>query len=321
MKPATLFTLMASGALAAATPAIPGYSARARGTTTPQQHVPLRLLHTFTPISTVTGKGNSRLFASSSSSKESTKGGAVLALPNNNLSTAQATIRIPAAKMPTAGPTANNTVGEYAASFWVGIDSATDACADSGAGSLRAGVDIFWDGTLGGQQRPFAWYQGPGQAGEVGFDEGFSVAEGDVVRFTLEAGAAGPDGKEVEAVAVVAENFGRNVSRVIRKNAVPVKRVRQVLPAEAGGKRLCRGEAAWMVEDFPLQGRPEFPTALVNFTSVTFNAGVVLDDGKEMDLTDAEVLDIRLEAQGGRLTSCEVVGGAKVRCARVVRDD
>ncbi|KAL2179056.1 concanavalin A-like lectin/glucanase domain-containing protein [Thermothelomyces heterothallicus CBS 202.75] len=307
MKPTVVLTLLASGAYAAATPAIPGYSPRTRGMN-PQHHAPLRLLHTFTPIST-SGK-NFRFLASST---ESTKGGAILGLPDNDLSTVRTTIRIPAAKMPTAGPTANNTVGEYAASFWVGIDSATDAC--GAGGSLRAGVDIFWDGTLGGQQTPFAWYQGPGQADVVGFGGGFPVGEGDLVRLTLEAGPAGG-----EEIAVVAENFGRNVTRA-DEGAVPVRKVRKVLPAEAGGQKLCRGEAAWMVEDFPLQGRPEFPTALANFTSVTFNSGITLDDGTEKDLTGAEVLDIQLEAQGGRLTSCEVVDDRNVKCARAVGDN
>jgi hypothetical protein len=177
-------------------------------------------------------------------------------------------------------------------------------------------VDIFWDGTLGGVQRPFAWYQGPGQASETGF-AGFEVAVGDLVRFTLEVGSD----NDTEEVVVVAENFGGNVTCLSEgAAAVPVRSVRQVLPASVGGKTLCRGEAAWVVEDFPIEGRPDFPVALANFTSVTFGAGVTLEDGSAKDVTGAEVLDIRLEAQGGRLTSCEVVDGKKVKCARVVGD-
>jgi hypothetical protein len=77
-----------------------------------------------------------------------------------------------------------------------------------------------------------------------------------------------------------------------------------------------------VVEDFPLAGLPDFPVALTNFTSVTFGgAGVTLADGTTRDVADAEAFDVSLEAQGGRLTSCEVVGGKKVKCERVVGDN
>jgi hypothetical protein len=202
----------------------------------------------------------------------------------------------------------------------VGIDGVTSdpssACGNGGA-TLRAGVDIFFDGTLGGRQTPFAWYQftPKGQEEEVGF-EGFAVAEGDLVRFTLTSSGSTEGGE----VVVLAENFGGNVS--CADGATPVKSVRQVLPAGEGGKELCGREAAWVVEDFPLAGLPDFPVALANFTSVTFNkAGVTLEDGSKRDVTGAEVRDIRLQAQGGRLTSCEVVDGKKVKCTRVVGDN
>ncbi|KAK3299373.1 concanavalin A-like lectin/glucanase domain-containing protein [Chaetomium fimeti] len=223
--------------------------------------------------------------------------------------------------MPTAGPTANNTVGVYAASFWVGIDSATPASAacGGGGGSLRAGVDVFWDGTLDGAQKPVAWFQGPGQGAEEGFGGGFVVGEGDLVRFTLGLEAGGVDGAG-EEVVVVAENFGRNVT-CVGEGAVPVGSVRKVLPAGGEGEGLCRREAAWVVEDFPIEGMPELPVALVDFGSVTFGAGVTLEDGSERDLAGAEVLDVKLEEQGGRLTSCEIVDGKKVKCARVVGDN
>ncbi|KAL2151915.1 hypothetical protein VTH82DRAFT_5099, partial [Thermothelomyces myriococcoides] len=132
MKPTVALTLFSSGAYAAVTPVIPGYSPRRIRGMNPHHHGSLRLLHTHTPIST--SGVNIQSFASSA---ESTKGGAILALPDNDLSTVSATIRIPAVGMPTEGPTANNTVGEYSVSFWVGIDSATDACAAGGL--LRAG--------------------------------------------------------------------------------------------------------------------------------------------------------------------------------------
>ncbi|KAK4041704.1 concanavalin A-like lectin/glucanase domain-containing protein [Parachaetomium inaequale] len=308
MKPTTLLTLLATataGTSAAATRPLPLAPTRPRDAAAQHPH---RLLHTLTPAAPSTA--NFRVLAAAT---ESTKGGAVLTLPNSKLSTIHATLRVPEAKIPTAGPTANNPVGVYAASFWVGADAVvTGACA--GGGALRAGVDIFYDGTLGGVQRPFVWYQGPGQGSETGF-AGFEVAAGDLVRFKLEVGS-----EEGGEVVVVAENFGGNVTCVKDNGAVPVSSVRQVLPASVGGKTLCRGEAAWVVEDFPLEGLPDFPVALANFTSVAFGAGVTLEDGSERDLAGAEVLDVRLEAQGGRLTSCEVVDGKKVKCARVVGD-
>ncbi|KAH6845543.1 concanavalin A-like lectin/glucanase domain-containing protein [Chaetomium sp. MPI-CAGE-AT-0009] len=320
MKATTLLTLLATVTGTTTAARLPQRATR--GTTNPQkqqQHPPYRLLHTL-PNTTPT-PGNARLLTTTTTAAdESTKGGAILTLPNTTptntttptplLTTITGTFRVPAARMPTAGPTANNTAAVYAASFWVGIDAASASC--NGGGALRAGVDIFWDGTLDGAQTPFAWVQGPGQGTEVGFEEGFVVGEGDLVRFTLGL-------ESEEGVVVVAENFGRNAT--CAAGGVPVKSVRQVLNAGGEGKKLCRREAAWVVEDFPLDGLPDIPVALADFGSVTFGAGVTLEDGSERDLAGAEVLDVKLAQQGGRLTSCEIVDGKKVKCARVVGDN
>jgi hypothetical protein len=143
----------------------------------------------------------------------------------------------------------------------------------------------------------------------VGFDEGFSVSPGDVLRFTLDAGS------------VIAENFGGNVTCVDGTNgAQPIRTVRQVLSPGAGGRGLCGTEAAFIVDDPPLDSLPDVPVALANFTSVTFGTSVTLADGSVKDLGAAEVLDVRQQQQGGRLTSCEVVEGKKVKCDRVVGD-
>ncbi|KAK4157587.1 concanavalin A-like lectin/glucanase domain-containing protein [Chaetomidium leptoderma] len=325
MKPTTLLTLLLTTSASAAT--LP------RNANPPQQHQQqqrqqhrLALLHTLTPAPAAS---QFRLLAATT---ESVKGGAILTT-DQPFASAQGTFRVPDAKVPTTGPTANNPVGVYAASFWVGIDSArpttttttggpsADAC--GGGLALRAGVDVFYDGTFGGPQTPFAWYQfAPAMGSEKGF-EGFAVAAGDLVRFTLEAGSGGGGGDDdKKEVVVVAENFGGNVT--CANGATPVVSVRQVLPASttAGGARLCAKEAAWMVEDFPLAGLPDFPVALANFTSVAFGgAGVTLADGSKKDVTGTEVLDVRLQQQGGRLTSCEVVDGKKVKCDRVVGDN
>ncbi|SPQ21783.1 9298333f-4073-4797-940f-b288c56e4412 [Thermothielavioides terrestris] len=303
MKPTTLLThLLTTTAASAAT--LP----RALHPTHPRDAPQYRLLHTFS--SSAPSSSNAHLL--SATNTESTKGGAILTLPssssssNNNTSSAritsvQTTFRIPHAQPPATGPTANNPVGVYAASFWVGIDAAGAAASSScsgGGAALRAGVDIFWDGTVGGEQTPFAWYQfataaaAAGQQGQQGSgtgfgQDGFAVAAGDVVRFTLSAGGTGgADGEQVVAV-VLAENFGANVSHadVVGRSASggggakPVRSVKQVVTAPAG---LCGQQAAWVVEDFPLEGRPDVPVAFANFTSVTFDgAGVALADGSK----------------------------------------
>ncbi|KAK4122273.1 concanavalin A-like lectin/glucanase [Parathielavia appendiculata] len=337
----TLFILLVTtitGATSATVPLAP---------TRPRDASQFRLLHTLTP----SPPSHSRFLtaaapaAADDSTTETTKGGAVLTLPASDtsaISSVQATFRVPSAVPPATGPTAGNPVGLYAASFWVGIDSVgpfSFSCPGSGGGSggggasrraLRAGVDIFYDGTLGGEQSPFAWYQfaaasgssgsdpGSGQGGTTTGLEGFGIIPGDLVRFTLSAGSGDAAGESV--VVVLAENFGANVS--CAEGATPVTSVRQVLPVGEGGPALCGREAAWMVEDFPLAGLPDFPIALANFTSVTFgSAGVTLEDGSKRDVTGAEVMDVRLEAQGGRLTSCEVLDGKKVKCTRVLDDN
>ncbi|KAL2134459.1 hypothetical protein VTI74DRAFT_105 [Chaetomium olivicolor] len=305
MKPTTLLTLFTTGASAATLPV-------KQAPTLPRDASQLRLLHTLTPSAP---PGGARLLAAST---ESTKGGAILTLPekDNQISSVQATIRVPLAEPPTRGPTANNPVGVYAASFWVGIDSALSPGSDpSCPGSLRAGVDIFYDGTLGGPQTPFAWYQFAPEKGSVTGFADFAVAAGDLVRFTAQAGGSTSSGD----VTVVAENFG-NVTCV--NGAQPVKTARQTWPAGGEGQKLCGREAAWVVEDFPLAGMPQFPVALANFTTVTFGAaGVTLAGGEKRDVTGAGVTDVRQQRQGGRLTSCEVVEGKKVKCSRVVGDN
>ncbi|KAJ4306476.1 hypothetical protein N0V88_001279 [Collariella sp. IMI 366227] len=299
MKPTTVLVLFTTGALAAT---LPVQKTPAR----PRDASQLRLLHTFTP----SAPPGARVLAAST---ESTKGGAILTVPDENekISSVQATIRIPLGDAPIRGPTANNPVGVYAASFWMGIDSARSPGSDSSCpGSLRAGVDVFFDGTLGGPQTPFVWYQfAPAQSGATGFAD-FSVEIDDLVRFTAEVGGGDSE------VAVVAENFG-NVTCV--NGATPVKTARQTWPAGGEGQKVCGKEAAWVVEDFPLAGLPQFPVALANFTSVAFGAaGVTLADGQRRDISGAEVMDVWQQRQGGRLTDCEVVWGKKLKCSRVV---
>ncbi|KAK3988616.1 putative acid proteinase, partial [Cladorrhinum sp. PSN332] len=263
----------------------------------------LRLLHTSTPSTPSSRIASSRIgFTSTSTSREeeSTKGGALLSLSpssqnNNTLTSVTATFQIPQAKMPTRGPTANQTLGLYAASFHIGIDSVSGTCSSF----LRAGVDIFRDGSLDEDlQDPQAWYQfGPNDP--VGFGN-FSVAEGELVRVT------------VGVTEVKIENFGANVT--CARGLAP----KQVASAKIDAKgSLCAREVAWTVEDFPLAGLPGIPVALADFGAVRFrDVGVLGSETK--NATGAVVSDVRLAAQGGRLTSCLVTGeGGEVRCDRV----
>ncbi|KAK3897111.1 hypothetical protein C8A05DRAFT_39344, partial [Staphylotrichum tortipilum] len=151
-----------------------------------------RLLHTL-PISSPQTHSLASTSQNSAAFTESTRGGALLPL-SSPLTILHATLRLPSARPPTTGPTSNNPVGVYAASFWLGIDtplSSSPSPSPRGCTALvRAGVDIFWDGTLGGAQTPFAWVQYSdggstgGPNGERGFEGGFDIAEGDLVRFT-----------------------------------------------------------------------------------------------------------------------------------------
>ena len=250
----------------------------------------------------------------------SVQGGAVLSAPRKKkVQSVTGTFRVPEAKMPTAGPTANNPVGVYSASIWVGIDGVkattsttkpTASC-DASAVSLRLGVDIFYDGTFGGPQTPFAWHQYLPRSA-TGFSN-FSVAAGDLVRLTASAAASGGKGG-----TVTIENFGK-AARLGRKT-VAVQVSTHTFDGEPQLPALCQTQAAWMVEDFPIAGLPDFPIALTNFTSVEFGKlGVRSEEGSEMGVGKAKVVDIYQEPQGGRLTECGLVArDGKVVCRRVV---
>ncbi|KAK0668888.1 putative acid proteinase [Cercophora samala] len=270
---------------------------------------PIRLLHTAPkPHASHQFQGARILAQGAQTEEESTLGGAAVSTTDSNqkVTSVSAAFVIPHAGMPTSGPTANNTAGMYAASFHIGIDSFSAGC--DGNRFLRAGVDIFWDGTIGGEQNPWVWYQSsPADEDGLGFS-GFSAAAGDLVRFSV-------SGTEVKV-----ENFGANVTCI--KGLKPKQSVTQTVD----GAGLCGGEAAWAVEDFPLAGLPNFPVALADFGGVVFKEVEVSFEGGSTGAASgnaegAEVRDVRLAAQGGRLTACEVVeGGKKVKCDRVVEE-
>ncbi|KAK4228774.1 putative acid proteinase [Podospora fimiseda] len=267
------------------------------------QQYQLRLLHTSTPSSPSSFRTTSSRIGIASQQQESTKGGALLTSDDatSSFKQIQTTFLIPQAKIPTRGPTANQTTILYASSFHIGIDSFSLLCP---SGFLRAGVDIFYDGTLGDPslQKPQAWYQL--YPSDPSVFPNFTVAEGETVRVT------------VGNTEVKIENFGLNVTCVNGK--IP----KQVSTVKIDGKGVCGKEAGWIVEDFPLAGLPGIPVALADFGSVRFGGVSVKSGGEEggieKNAEGATVSDIWVEAQGGRLTSCEVgMEGGEVRCDRV----
>ncbi|KAK4177586.1 putative acid proteinase [Triangularia setosa] len=270
---------------------------------------PIRLLHTAPKPHNAPPQFRGARILSQAETEESTLGGAAIAAGSDHkVTSVSAAFVIPHARMPTTGPTANNTVGMYAASFHVGIDSFSAACGPDKSRFLRAGVDVFWDGTIGGEQNPWVWYQSsPTDEDGLGFSN-FSAAAGDLVRFSV-------TGTEVKV-----ENFGANVT------CVKGLKAKQSVVQKISGAGLCGGEAAWAVEDFPLAGLPNFPVALADFGGVVFKeVEVGFERGKNGTVSKnaegAKVRDVRLAAQGGRLTACEVVeGGKKVKCDRVVEE-
>lgn len=242
--------------------------------------------------------GSKSAFSALASSPESQKAGARLA--GSGLTTASAIFTIPAAEMPTTGPTANNQNGIYQASYWVGIDGVSSC---PGA-SLRAGVDTFWDTGMRTTAAWFEWY--PSTPTE--YFANFTVVQGDVVRVSATAGEDGTGG------SVTVEKLDGTGCE-----AKVLASVTRTFEGKTGGDRLCLSEAAWVVEDYPLASLPEIPLALANFTEVQFSKMGAGTAGGKVPLTGLEVFDINLQAQGGQLADCEVGSdGVSVDCKRVV---
>jgi hypothetical protein len=259
---------------------------------------------THAPIPSIPGPtfrlpGSKSAFTSPSASAaapESQKAGA--RLEGSNITSVSATFQIPSAEMPTTGPTADNQNGVYQASYWVGLDGVTAASCGGGV-SLRGGVDTFWDTGMRTTGAWWEWYpnEGPSQFGN------FTVQQGDVVRITTTADGDGMGG-EVKVEKLDGPGCGAEV----------LASASHRFEGEAGA-RLCLGEAAVVIEDYPIQDRPDYPLPFANFTEVVF--GEIKVNGKAAE--GLEVFDINLEAQGGRLTDCEVEAGS-VDCKRVVGD-
>ncbi|KAB5563203.1 concanavalin A-like lectin/glucanase domain-containing protein [Coniochaeta sp. 2T2.1] len=280
-----------------------------RAASSRQQHrraaLPYELSHV--PIPSIPGptffspntKSKSFAVSAAAAPPESQIAGARLLSPNTT--SVSAVIQIPFAELPTTGPTAGNENGLYQATYWVGIDGLTSTSC-SGR-SLRAGVDTFWDS---GSQSAGAWWEWYPQEGPVLFAD-LEVDQGDVVRITVTADADGAGGE-----AVVEKLAGLECGSEVLATG------RQRFDGIAAGNKLCLAEAEWVVEDYPILNRPDYPLPLANFSVVEFERvkvnGQLVGEG-------AEVFDIHLEAQGGRLTDCDFEGDkGRVQCKRVVGD-
>ncbi|KAK3325592.1 concanavalin A-like lectin/glucanase domain-containing protein [Apodospora peruviana] len=265
-----------------------------------QQQRPIRLLHRLASHSSPSSSSINKNIQRQQTS-ESTVAGAILSFSSPPVHSTQGTFRVPIACMPTSGPTANNPVGIYAASFQIGIDSLL--CQKS----LRLGIDIVWDGTLGGEQTPFAWHHYLPDFPVSGFAK-FSVAAGDLVRLTASTSA--------EEMMVKIENFGNCTTTTTSPKAV----AEHSFPAPVEEEECDQQAAGWMIEDLLLAGLPDIPVALANFTAVQFGIlKVSTEKGETVNAKGAEVKNIYQQAQGGRLTDCAVAeDGGSMKCERIV---
>lgn len=294
MKPSTLLPLIGliATSSAAATPHL-----------TPRRPASHKLTHT--PPSSIPNPGGKSAFATTST-PESTKAGYSLAMGTspNPLRRTEAYFTIPVASMPETGPTAGNQNGVYQASYWIGIDGLA-SCPHA---SLRAGVDTFWDS---GMQTTNAWYEWYPSSPAVDFGN-FTVKQGEMVRISALADEDGRGG--TVTVERVVDILGEVLGSVSHR-----------LEGKDGDDVLCLREGNFVVEDYPLADRPEYPLALANFTSVLFERMCVAGGGEGecpggyiLDDDPTRLFDIRLEAQGGKLTSCGMENAMSVRCDRVV---
>jgi hypothetical protein len=295
MKFAVLITT-ALGAVGASANLVKSYSHNR-----PQKHQVARALRSQQVGSKASTSSSSSRFsaaaAATAADEESVIGGAVVSAPN--LLSATGTFVVPEARQPTRGPTGNNPI-TYGASFWVGIDGATTACA---TGSLRAGVDVFWDpeGTSYN-----AWYQlAPDRS--VDFAAPLDAEPGDKVRITATAAGA-TNGTGAAAASVTFENLSTGLQAT------------QVFDGGAAG--LCRGEAAWVVEDFVLEQSVGMPVPLADFDNATFSGmtatAACASSGapSPVGLEGATIFNINQPQQGGKLTDCSH-SGTELVCKRI----
>lgn len=258
----------------------------------PQSQVFDRSLHRADPVA-VAGS-NSRVFAASvmstaaAAEKPPVVGGAYLS--SSEITSVGGRFTVPRATQPTKGAIAGQDI-EYGASFWVGIDGVN--CT---TGTLRAGIDIFWSSR---GESYHAWYQVSADSSKDFLAGEIDVAPGDELHVT--ATASGGNG------TLVVNN--RSTNQTVERHLAP-------------GEKLCRSEAAWLIEDFVLVQAIGAPVALVNFTDVTFgDMKTTMQCGSSeraepVNLDDVKVMDVEVEEQGGKLTDCQMTGVDQMTCKR-----
>ncbi|TLS20244.1 uncharacterized protein PpBr36_11494 [Pyricularia pennisetigena] len=257
----------------------------------PQSHVFDRSLHRSNPAAAA--GSNSRVFAANvlsaaAAEKPPVVGGAYLS--SSDIGSVAGRFTVPKATQPTKGDIAGQDI-EYGASFWVGIDGVN--CT---TGTLRAGIDIFWSSR---GESYHAWYQVSADSSKDFLSGEMDVAPGDELHVT--ATATGGNG------TLVVNN--RSTNQTVERHLAP-------------GEKLCRSEAAWLVEDFVLVQAVGAPIALVNFTEVAFD-GMKTTTGcassgraEPVSLDKVRVMDVVVEEQGGKLADCAMTGVDQMTCKR-----
>ncbi|KAI6378485.1 hypothetical protein MCOR25_002188 [Pyricularia grisea] len=257
----------------------------------PESQVFDRSLHRANPAAATAS--NSRVFgtnvlSTAAAAKPPVVGGAYLS--SSDITSVKGRFTVPNATQPTRGAIAGQDI-EYGASFWVGIDGVN--CT---TGTLRAGIDIFWS-SRGDSYH--AWYQVSADSSKDFLSGEIDVAPGDELRIT--ATATGGNG------TLVVNN--RSTNQTVERHLAP-------------GEKLCRSEAAWLIEDFVLVQAVGAPIALVNFTEVAFDdMKTTMQCGSSgraepVDLDQVKVMDVEVEEQGGKLTDCQMTGDDQMTCKR-----
>ncbi|KAI1809578.1 peptidase A4 family-domain-containing protein [Poronia punctata] len=176
-------------------------------------------------------------------------------------------------------PTPVNTGSDGSASAWVGIDG--DTC---GTAILQTGLDFSI--TASGEVSYDAWYEWfPDYAYDF---SGFPVQAGDEIRITVTASSPA-------AGVAILENLttGGSVSHEFTNQE----------------NQLCEYDAEWIVEDYESGGSL---VAFADFDSVTFTDASAIQNGAQVGVDGAAILDIK---QGDSvLTDCSTSGSSSVTC-------
>ncbi|KAK5662957.1 hypothetical protein OQA88_6369 [Cercophora sp. LCS_1] len=243
-------------------------------------------------------------------STDSIQAGAIYTAPaGETITSVSGVFRVPELSVPLIGPYANRR-GIYTFSIHIGIGTrkgygVSSGCAAS-AGLIRAGIDVFYNAYADVSQ-PFGWYQYGVETDLGAFAyAGLNVAPGDLIKLTATA-----DGSTVTAVT---ENYGK-VDTTAGKQPVQSMPPTYGVGNTASGS-ICRTEAGWLLEDHMTEEDASLPVIVGNFTDVVFSELTIRTSGSAV-ITGSKLVDMEIEKQGGKLTSCGFEG-ENLRCKRVV---